>query len=107
MLAALSRCQAHVTNRGLFQQLLTNCSSPVALTPARLWLAASGAKAYINLRTERDMAERQDENSASADAKEIERQIEHREKLLDEALKESFPASDPPSMARPHRSGER
>ena len=26
---------------------------------------------------------------------------EHREKLLDEALDESFPASDPPSIARP------
>ena len=26
---------------------------------------------------------------------------EHREALLDEALDESFPASDPPSMARP------
>jgi hypothetical protein len=48
------------------------------------------------------MAERKDEDSASTDAKEIERQIAHREKLLDEALKESFPASDPPSIARPH-----
>lgn len=27
--------------------------------------------------------------------------IERREALLDEALKETFPASDPPSIARP------
>jgi hypothetical protein len=27
---------------------------------------------------------------------------EHREELLDEALDESFPASDPPSITRPH-----
>jgi hypothetical protein len=27
----------------------------------------------------------------------------HREALLDEALDQSFPASDPPSMATPHR----
>ena len=26
---------------------------------------------------------------------------QHREELLDEALKETFPASDPPSIARP------
>jgi hypothetical protein len=35
--------------------------------------------------------------------------IKHREKLLDLALEESFPASDPPSIARPHirpRKGE-
>lgn len=27
--------------------------------------------------------------------------VEHREKLLDEALEETFPASDPPSIAQP------
>ena len=27
---------------------------------------------------------------------------EHREALLDAALEDSFPASDPPSMAQPH-----
>ena len=37
-------------------------------------------------------AERSDERAAW---------VEHREALLDEALKESFPASDPPSMAQP------
>jgi hypothetical protein len=30
---------------------------------------------------------------------------EHREALLDEALAESFPASDPPSIARPPAKG--
>ena len=30
---------------------------------------------------------------------------EHREALLDEALVESFPASDPPSIARPPAKG--
>jgi hypothetical protein len=29
-----------------------------------------------------------------------------REAMLDEALAQSFPASDPPSMATPHRKGE-
>jgi hypothetical protein len=28
---------------------------------------------------------------------------QHREDLLDDALKETFPASDPPSIARPER----
>lgn len=37
----------------------------------------------------------------SADADDRARCIEHREDLLDEALEESFPASDPPSIARP------
>jgi hypothetical protein len=27
---------------------------------------------------------------------------EHREELLDEALKQSFPASDPPAIVSPH-----
>jgi hypothetical protein len=29
----------------------------------------------------------------------------HREKLLDEALEQSFPASDPPSIVSPHPAG--
>jgi hypothetical protein len=28
--------------------------------------------------------------------------LKHREELLDEALDESFPASDPPAIAKPH-----
>lgn len=31
---------------------------------------------------------------------------DHREALLDEALEDSFPASDPPSIVRPHPPGE-
>ena len=31
----------------------------------------------------------------------LEQRRQHREHLLDEALKETFPASDPPSIARP------
>jgi hypothetical protein len=29
--------------------------------------------------------------------------VKHREALLDDALDDSFPASDPPSMVMPHR----
>jgi hypothetical protein len=29
-------------------------------------------------------------------------ELKHREELLDEALDESFPASDPPVIAKPH-----
>jgi hypothetical protein len=39
---------------------------------------------------------------ASSDA-EVEACRAHREDLLDEALEESFPASDPPSIFRPSR----
>jgi hypothetical protein len=49
------------------------------------------------------MADRNDEDRARDEAEERQRRVDHREKLLDEALKESFPASDPPSIARPHR----
>ena len=31
--------------------------------------------------------------------------VQHREDLLDDALKETFPASDPPSIARPTGKG--
>jgi hypothetical protein len=31
---------------------------------------------------------------------------QHREDLLDEALDQSFPASDPPSMVSPHKRPE-
>jgi hypothetical protein len=49
------------------------------------------------------MADRNDEDRARDETEERQRRVDHREKLLDEALKESFPASDPPSIARPHR----
>ena len=32
---------------------------------------------------------------------------EHRDAMLDEALAESFPASDPPSMLQPHDPDDR
>jgi hypothetical protein len=31
------------------------------------------------------------------------RSVEHREALLDDALDDSFPASDPPAIVTPHR----
>jgi len=34
------------------------------------------------------------------------KEIERREQLLDEALKASFPASDPPAALAPHSSGK-
>jgi hypothetical protein len=40
--------------------------------------------------------------SRSAASKDCE---EHRENLLDEALEETFPASDPPSIAKPAGKG--
>ena len=38
--------------------------------------------------------------------KKVSGERQHREDLLDQALDQSFPASDPPSMATPHRRPE-
>jgi hypothetical protein len=47
------------------------------------------------------MREKKDERPAPVpSAGPPDRSTEHREELLDEALEESFPASDPPSPAR-------
>jgi len=46
------------------------------------------------------MASDHDRDADPAPTKDVERR--HRDELLDEALDESFPASDPPAMVRPH-----
>jgi hypothetical protein len=43
------------------------------------------------------VADRDEADSAAGRATEIERQHQHEEAEIDEALEESFPASDPPS----------
>ncbi len=42
-----------------------------------------------------------DDRAKAPDDARSDRDRKHREDLLDEALAESFPASDPPSMVRP------
>jgi hypothetical protein len=49
-----------------------------------------------------DMTPRQQNGSGDADADGGEEEIERRERSLDEALKETFPASDPPAALAPH-----
>jgi hypothetical protein len=52
------------------------------------------------------MAERADRRAAGVRKSAAQEACEqHREDLLDSALEESFPASDPPSIARPSMKG--
>lgn len=52
--------------------------------------------------TRKRTAERDDRPATGAGRSAADKDCEqHREDLLDEALEETFPASDPPSIARP------
>jgi hypothetical protein len=75
-------------------------------TPLRCVTILIDESAVTEARGENPMRPNEHEQSGRADVDPEAETIEHREQSLDDALKGTFPASDPPAALAPHSSKE-